>query len=124
MTDTTFSTKLNWFAAESDTVEVECQECGKRFEVDKHTAWGAKYCSECYAERERNRARAIAKNKQDITGDPVTNLVYAVCRQAVIDSDNGDRDAKQWLVTDMELWLKACGLDLRPSERMRIRRIV
>ena len=60
----------------------------------------------------------------NITGDPVTNLVYAVCRQAKIDSDNGDRDAKQWLVTDMELWLKACGIDLRPSERIRVRRIV
>ena len=32
----------------------------------------------------------------NITGDPVTNLVYAVCHQAVVDSDKGDRDAKQW----------------------------
>ena len=60
----------------------------------------------------------------NITGDPVTNLVYAVCHQAVVDSDKGDRDAKQWLVSDMELWLKCCGLNLRPSQRMRIRRIV
>ena len=62
----------------------------------------------------------------NITGDPVTNLVYAVCRQAIIDKNKGDRDAWQWLVAPdgMELLLKAAGIDLRPSQRLRIRRVV
>ena len=59
----------------------------------------------------------------NITGDPVLNLVYAVCRRAVLDSKGGDPDAKQWLVSDMELWLRCCGLELRPSQRRRIRRV-
>ena len=121
-----FSTKYTYFAPEPDNAEAVCEVCGNTFETSKTQRNRAKYCPDCRDEATRNKQLENYKNHgvHSVTGDPVTNLVFAVCKQAKIDSDKGDRDAKQWLVTDMELWLRACGLSLKPSEIMRIRRMV
>lgn len=124
MKDVSFETKLTWFASEPD--EAECTECGRSFEVTKgHRK--TKFCPDCRKQKDGERSLAYyydVKRIASVTRDPVMDLVFAVCKQATIDSNNGDRDAKQWLVTDMELWLRACGLSLRSSERERIRRAV
>lgn len=125
MSDTAFTTKLAWFAPDLDTIEVECEVCGRTFETFRNQSGRAKYCPDCRDEATRVLAKTCRDNKNlTTTGDPTTNLVYGIYKQAVINARKGDRDAWQWIETDLELWLRACGLSLKPSERKRIRRMV
>lgn len=112
---------MDFFAVEPDTVEIECRECGKVFTAIKNHKNHSLYCDEC---------KTIVKNRMSrkggVTGEPCMNFAFAVVEQAVKDSDKGDRDAKQWLVArdGLQRWLKFCGIDMRPSQILRIRRIV
>ena len=131
MTDVAFETKLAFFAPESDIIEVECPECGARFTKSRHYGGHTKLCPECRPEVKRKREKAYyQKMNANLTNDPVTSLALAVVNQAKIDAQSKKvdkrADAEDWLKSQdgLESWLKFCGISLRPSQIMRIRRIV
>lgn len=115
---------LAFFTVESDTVEMTCQECGHTFEVSNRQTGRAKYCPECRDEA-GNRQKlahyhANFKIKNE-TGDPAVNLALAVIENAKYDASKGNDEAKEFLADGAELWIRACGISLRPSYLRRLR---
>lgn len=114
---------LNFFTVESDT-EVECEVCGNLFEPARNQRGRAKYCPGCRDEATRVLAKANRDKKSvmvNVTGDPWMNLAYGVIKQAKVDTEKGDRDAWQWWVSELPLWIRACGIEMRPSYLRRLR---
>lgn len=121
---TTLTAMLNFFTVESDTVEMTCQECGHTFEVSNRQTGRAKYCPECRDEvfLKKQLGRYYEKRAALLdTGDPATNLAKAVIEHARFDASKGNDEAKEFLADGAELWIRACGIEMRPSYLRRLR---
>lgn len=109
---------LAFFTVEPDTTEVECQECGKIFEVSNRQKGRAKYCPDCREEAHRtlrmSNYHANFKIKNE-TGDSAINLALAVIENAKYDATRGSDEAKEFLANGAGLWIRACGIEIRPS---------
>ena len=108
----TLATMMDWFAAESDLVERECEDCGCVIYVRKNQLKIHRWCREC---SDIHKLDKIAEQTEALcTGDPAIDIVAAVINQAAEDAKNGSAEARSFLRSEdgAALYLRAIGVDI------------
>lgn len=116
----TLATMMDWFAAESDLVERECEDCGCTIFVRKNQLKIHRWCREC---SDIHKLDKIAEQTEALcTGDPAIDIVAAVINQAAEDAKNGNSEARSFLraADGARLYLRAVGVDITPDISRRL----
>ena len=116
----TLATMMDWFAAESDLIERECEDCGRVIYVRKNQLKIHRWCRECYNIHKLDKV--VEQTESLCTGDPSVDIVAAVIQQAAEDAKNGDAEARSFLRADdgAALYLRAVGVDITPDISRRL----
>ena len=134
---TDFEVMLNWYVPDTDIETRYCIECGIEV-ISKTKNAPVKYCPDCYKEHVRQTSNENARKAgrvKYVFDDPIIDLVYAVLKTALDDRDwqrtfKPDKHdlnlvdcGAQEFIEDggVELWLRALGINVRPSMSKRLR---
>jgi hypothetical protein len=115
MTD--FAVKMKWFE-ESTIQEKTCIDCWFTFIAPRNNQGRKIRCDACQIEHENESRKGRWENRTS----PETELVKAFIQKTIHDCRCGDRGAQNYVDDGgIELWLRALGLDIRPSMSKQIR---